>query len=137
MLAGLAFIFQYHQWKQQNAWNLFKVNNKRIRKTSMTLLCCCIVNLEQIWFIPLLFSLLNVNKYMTAGSMFWILIQLLKKCSFAIQRKYMLKISLWCFWVFLFIQLHVIQTTLYDLVCPIRAAFYKQVNFKEKNHVGP
>ena len=50
------------QWKHHNnVWNLFIVNNKDTRKTSLTLFWCGIVNFEQILHIVMAFPLLTLN----------------------------------------------------------------------------
>ena len=58
----MVFLFvQSQQWKyQKNVWNLFKVNNKYIRTTSITLN-------RLISHIVLSFPLLTLSKYVPAG----------------------------------------------------------------------
>ena len=55
-------LFQCQQWKyQDNFWNMFKVNNKDTRMTSVTLFWGVIVNLEQISDSHLKFLLTTLN----------------------------------------------------------------------------
>ena len=48
-------------------WNLFIVNIKGTRKTSVTTFWCLVVNIEQISHIVLLFPLLTLNNMLPAG----------------------------------------------------------------------
>ena len=54
--------------KQQNMWNLFKVNNKGTREMSLTSCWCFIANIEQISPIVLKFWLLNLIKKCLDGN---------------------------------------------------------------------
>ena len=79
---GLKFsfhIFSYHaltqdlldqsqRWKHQdNLWNLFKVDNKDIRKTSLAIFRCLSCYFEQTSHITQVVPLLTLNKQMLPG----------------------------------------------------------------------
>ena len=46
---------------RDNVWNLFKINNKNTRATSLTSFCCLLCNCERISHIVLEFVLLTLN----------------------------------------------------------------------------